>query len=144
MAWDNDGAADDLIRREAALRGISETLLRMLRACPTSLIQDVVADHVGKPSPLTPSSMATSSADRATSNRGNGWYDPKPLTAPPGIEHVDALCEAATERERRKAILDAAMENEFILRQQQRLRDRELDPFNTGIYKTKDQLDRGE
>jgi hypothetical protein len=119
---------------------MSETLYRMTRACPTSLMQDIVNDLRG--GPARPSSIIPDNRS-APVERGSGGGD-RPLTPPPGIEHVDAIADAFAERERRKAILDAAMENEFILRQQQRLRDRELDPFNTGIYKTKDQLDKGE
>jgi hypothetical protein len=143
-AYNNDLEADEIVRREAAKRGISETMYRMLRVADTSVVQDIVWDHVGRPSPLTPASMAASPRDRAAPEHGTGWQKERPLRAPDGIEHVDAIADAFSERERRKAILDAAMENEFILRQEQRLRDRELDPCNTGLYKTKDQLDRGE
>jgi len=40
MAYDNDSAADEVVRREAALRGMTETLYRMLRAANTSVVQD--------------------------------------------------------------------------------------------------------
>jgi hypothetical protein len=40
----SDPADDEIVRREARLRNMSETLYRMTRACPTSLMQDIVND----------------------------------------------------------------------------------------------------
>jgi hypothetical protein len=89
--------------------------------------------------------MAAKPRERAAPiERGTGWAKERPIRAPDGVEHVDALCEAATERERRQAILQAMEEAEVLARAEQRRRDRELDPCNTGIYKTKGELDRGE
>jgi len=136
----SDPADDEIVRREARLRNMSETLYRMNRACPTSLMQDIVNDL--RSGPAQRSSIIPDNRS-APVERGSGGGD-RPLTPPPGIEHVDAIADAFAERERRKAVLDAAMENEFILRQQQRLRDHELDPCNWGHYKSKDELDRGE
>jgi hypothetical protein len=59
--------------------------------------------------------------------------------------NADALERIRTAHERAKVTLDLKA---YQIQQEQereaRRRDRELDPFNTGIYKTKDQLDRGE
>jgi hypothetical protein len=135
---------DELIREEARRRGISETMLRMLKAAPTNLVRDVVFDHVGKRDVLQPSSIIPENNRSTPVERGSGWQSERPIRPPEGIEHVDALCQAQDEREQRRAALDAAYETEMLLRVEQRRRDRELDPCNTGIYKTKDQLDRGE
>jgi hypothetical protein len=145
-AYSNDPEEAEIVRREAARLGISETTYRMWKASfvgGRDVMRDICADHVGKPSPLTPSSMSTTPSDRAP-KRGDGWVDAKPLTPPPGIEHVDAIAEAFAERERRQAILQLAEEAEAASRLEHRRRMRELDPCNTGIYKTEDELDRGE
>jgi hypothetical protein len=135
---------EEMLIAEANRRGISVTMLRMLRVADTSVIQGIVGDHVGKRDVTQPASMAaTPTADHSV-HQGSGWAPERPIRPPEGIDHIDRLCEAEAERERRRAILDAAMENEFILRQQQRLRDHELDPCNWGHYKSKDELDRGE
>jgi hypothetical protein len=134
---------DELIRQEAERRGLTETMFRMLRAAGTDVVQAIVWDHVGRPSPLTPASMNSTPGERSAPERGDGWRDAKPLSAPPGIEHVDALCEAQAERERRQAILQAAEEAEVAWRLEQRRRDRELDPVNSGLYKSKADLDEG-
>jgi hypothetical protein len=124
----------------------------MNRACPTSLIQDVVADHVGKSSPLTPSSMATTPGEHSAPHRGSGWVEARPLGKQPGIDLIDQMVEnqTALERiqtahERAKVTLDL---HAYQVQQEQereaRRHDHELDPCNTGIYKSKDELDRGE
>lgn len=143
MTTDNDAVADEIVRREAQARGLTETQYRMLRAADTSTVQSIVWDHVGKNSPLTPASMVTPSTDRAAPG-GTGFAKERPLRAPEGVDHVDRIAKAFDERERRAAMLQAAEEAEIALRLEQRLRDRELDPCNMGLYKTKAALDRGE
>jgi hypothetical protein len=142
---------DELVRREAARQGLTETTYRMLKAAPTSLIQDIVSDHVGKSSPLTPSSMVTSPSDRSEPKRGTGWVEARPLGKQPGIDLVDQMVEhqTALERiqtahERAKVTLDL---HAYQVQQEQereaRRRLRELDPVNSGLYKSKDELDQG-
>jgi hypothetical protein len=36
--------------------------------------------------------------------RGTGWYEAKPLASPPGINYVDALCDAQDARDRAEKI----------------------------------------
>jgi hypothetical protein len=114
-SWDNDAEANEIVRREAARRGISETMYRMLKVGPTDVVQDIVRDHVGRADVTRPSSMA-STPERSAPKRGTGWYDPKPLTTPPGVEHIDRMVEAATAKERMQSILEAIDADEAIKR----------------------------
>jgi hypothetical protein len=102
MTYSNDLEADEIVRREAAKRGISETMYRMLRVADTSVIQDIVSDHVGKRDVMQPASLATPS-DRAPPERGTGWVEPRPLTKQPGIDVIDQMVEAQTAKERIQA-----------------------------------------
>ena len=144
----SDENESEIVRREAAKRGISETRYRMLRVADTSVIQDIVGDHVGKPSPLTPSSMAATREPE----RGSGWAKERPLRAPEGVDLIDRMVETQTAKERLQAmheqvrVLSDLRAYELSLEQEReaRRRDAELDPCNTGIYKTKRELERGE
>jgi hypothetical protein len=150
-AYNNDAEADEIVRREAARQGLTETTYRMLKAAPTDLVRSIVFDHVGKPDVTQPSSMAAT-PERSAPKRGTGWVEARPLEKQPGIDLIDQMVEnqTALERiqtahERAKVTLDLKA---YQLQQEQereaRRRDRELDPVNLGLYKSKDERDRGE
>jgi hypothetical protein len=109
---------DDLEReateREAALTGRPAYVVRANRAVPDRLIRDLVNDF--RRGPAAPSSMATrpghSKPDEPDRPR-TGWVDPAPLQSPPGIEHVDALCDAQDRRDRAVAV-QQKRENDWI------------------------------
>jgi hypothetical protein len=154
MPYSNDPAPDpeegEIVRREARARGMTETQYRMLRACPTSLIQDIVSDLRGGPAQR--SSIIPENNRSAPGAPGSGWQKERPLRAPEGVDLIDRMCATAdaleriqTAHERAKVTLDLkAYELQQEQERESRRRDRELDPCNTGIYKTKEQLDRGE
>jgi len=153
-AYNNDSpqteAEADEIRREAARHGLTVTKYLMMKAAPTSLVQDIVNDFRG--GVTQSSSIMPPPTDRAAPKKGSGWYDAKPLTAPEGVDLIDRMCRTAdaveriqTAHERAKVTLDLrAYELQQEQEREARRRDHELDPCNTGIYKSKDQLDRGE
>jgi hypothetical protein len=149
-AYSNDAEEAEIVRREAAKRGISETMYRMLRVADTKGVQDLVNDFRGGP---TQSSSIMPQRDRSgPAERGSGWQKERPLRAPEGIDLIDRMCATAdaveriqTAHERAKVTLDLrAYELQQEQEREARRRDHELDPCNTGIYKTKDELDRGE
>jgi hypothetical protein len=119
VAYDNDRPADptldDLIRREALRRGISETTMRMLHVGGTDVVQSFVWDHVGKPDVTQPSSMAVT-PDRAAPAKGTGWAKERPIRPPEGIEHIDRMVEAATAKERLHTVVEAIEANEALKR----------------------------
>jgi hypothetical protein len=114
MAYNNDAEADEIVRREAAKRGISETMYRMLRVADTSLVQDLVNDLRGGPPQR--SSIIPQNNRSGPAEPGSGWRDAKPLTTPPGIEHVDRMVEVQTARERLQAVREAIEADEALKR----------------------------
>jgi hypothetical protein len=115
MSYSNDAEADEIVRREAAKRGISETMYRMLKVAPTDVVQDIVRDHIGRADVTQPSSMAAT-PDRAAPAKGTGWLPERPIRPPEGIEHIDRLVEAATAKERMQNILEAIDADEKLKR----------------------------
>jgi hypothetical protein len=107
---------DELIRREAAKMGISETTYRMLKVAGTDAVQSIVQDHVGKHDVTQPSSIAVRPTDRASPERGTGWVDAKPLGKQPGIDLIDQMVEHQTATERMEAALKALNADEAIKR----------------------------
>jgi hypothetical protein len=95
----SDPADDELVRREAAKAGLTETKYRMMRAANTDVVQSIVWDHVGRADVTRPSSMATTPSGRAP-KRGTGWVEPRPLTKQPGIDIIDEMVERQTAKER--------------------------------------------
>jgi hypothetical protein len=100
MSYDNDAEANELVRREAARRGISETMYRMLKVAPTDVVQSIVWDHVGRADATRPSSIISTPSDRAAPKRGTGWVEARPLGKQPGIDLIDQMVENQTARER--------------------------------------------
>jgi len=77
--------------------------------------------------------------------KGSGWVPQVPLRSPDGVELIDQMVEADTQRQRQEAVaktvklqLETA-ETLRLLDLEQERRNKELDPFDTGIY---DNLDK--
>jgi hypothetical protein len=153
-AYNNDApqseAEVDEIRREAARHGLTVTKYLMMKAAPTSLVQDIVNDFRG--GATQPSSIMPQRDRAGPAVPGSGWQKERPLRAPEGVDLIDRMCATAdaveriqTAHERAKVTLDLrAYELQQEQEREARRRDHELDPCNTGIYKSKDELDRGE
>jgi hypothetical protein len=141
---------EELLIAEANRRGISLTTLKMYKACPDSLMRDIANDLRG--GPARPSSIIPENNRSGAGERGSGWARERPLRAPEGVELIDRMCATAdavariqTAHERVKVTLDLrAYELQQEQEREARRRMHELDPCNTGIYKSKDELDRGE
>jgi hypothetical protein len=80
----------------------------MLDAVPDKLMRDIVNDHRRGVSP--PSSLASTPGAPPPPARLSGWSEPAPLGPPPGINYVDALCDAQAAKERAALIVDAAID----------------------------------
>jgi hypothetical protein len=105
-AYNNDPApdadADEIVRREAARHGLTETKYRMMKAANTDVVQSIVWDHVGKNDVTRPTSMAAPPSTAAP-ERGTGWVEPRPLTKQPGIDLIDQMVENDTMKQRLQA-----------------------------------------
>jgi hypothetical protein len=106
MPYNNDPApdaeADEIVRREAAKRGLTETKYRMMKAANTDVVQSIVWDHVGRNDVTRPTSMAFTPSTAAP-ERGTGWVDARPLGKQPGIDLIDQMVENQTAKERIQA-----------------------------------------
>jgi len=91
-------AEADEVRREAAKHGLTETKYRMMKAAPTSVVQDIVWDNL-RADVTRPSSMASTPSSRAP-ERGSGWLPERPIRPPEGIDLIDGMVENQTARER--------------------------------------------
>jgi hypothetical protein len=135
-------AADELLEQLCKRLGISTTQYKMMQAVPDSLMADIVRDFRGGMPQST--SMLPDQPSRPVV-RGSGWVKERPLRPPDGIEQIDRMVEADTARQRQKAVAKHVKLNlEFaetlrLLDLEQERRDKELDPFDTGIY---DNLDK--
>jgi hypothetical protein len=117
MAWDNDAAADEVIRREAARLGLTETQYRMIKAAGTDVVQSIVWDHIGRHDVNKPASMtAKPNAGSGPVERGTGWAKEIPLRPPEGVALIDQMVEAQTAKERLHAAVEAIEANEAIKR----------------------------
>jgi hypothetical protein len=86
------------VDRQLAVRR-NPTLSAMCEATPDSLMRDIVADS--RRGVAQPSSMAATPGDRASEPRkGTGWRDLDPLKAPPGVDIMDRMMDAADARDR--------------------------------------------
>jgi hypothetical protein len=131
---------NELLERAAKMLGLSVTQYLMMKAVPDSLIADIVADN--RRGISNSASMIPDRDRKPVVEKGTGWVDPRPLGPPPGIATIDAMVEADTARQRHEAQVKINMQIAEELRAlelQQQQRDRELDPFDTGIY---DNLDK--
>jgi hypothetical protein len=84
-----------------------EDLRAMEAACPTSAVKDIVAKGaVPERSGMTPSSQMLTGIRPGggaanVPGGGTGWQAPIPLSPPPGIAMVDALCIADDVKQRK-------------------------------------------
>jgi hypothetical protein len=80
-------------------------MLEMARAVPTEMVRGIVRDNQGPQGPssagIVPSSQQLTSVRPA--GGGTGWQNPAPLSNPPGIRMVDALCIADDVKRRSKS-----------------------------------------
>jgi hypothetical protein len=111
---------DELVRREAARHGLSETQYRMLKVAGTDVVQSIVQDHVGRASVTTPSSMASTPGSASAPERGTGWRDAKPLGPQRDIGLIDQMVENQTQMERLQAALEALDADAAIRRARER------------------------
>ena len=97
--------AEELTLREARKAGVPEWQIDAARAVPTSLMQDIVHDNRA---PTGPSAQGIIPSSQQVSNvrTGGGSGHVVPLGPPPGINHVDAIVEADTARQRADAIIE--------------------------------------
>jgi hypothetical protein len=71
-----------------------ETKRELAKSFPADLVRDLRSDAL-KPNPVTGTSQAQLSQDRGSGRvqiqRGSGWVEPNPLSAPPGVPIMDRL-----------------------------------------------------
>jgi hypothetical protein len=113
--YSTDPEADEIVRREAAKLGMSETQYRMLKVAPTDLVRSIVWDHIGKNDVTRPTSMASTPSSGPVEH-GTGWAKEIPLRPPEGVEHIDRMVEAQTAKERLHAVVEAIEANEVLKR----------------------------
>jgi hypothetical protein len=81
-----------------------EDLKAFEAACPTSAVRDIVSKGL----PPGPVGMAPSSAQVSAvhsspglpGTQGTGWIAPRPLSNPPGIDHIDRLMDEQDRRDK--------------------------------------------
>jgi hypothetical protein len=104
MPYSNDPApdaeADEIVRREAAKHGLTETKYRMMKAAPTDVVQSIVWDHVGRADVNRPSSMIPPPRESSAPEKGSGWAPHRPIRPPEGLDHIDRMVETQTAKER--------------------------------------------
>jgi hypothetical protein len=98
--------SDELQLREARRAGAPEWVIDAARATPTSLLLDIALRD--NRAPTGPSSQGVIPSSQQVSNvrTGGGSGHVVPLGPPPGINHVDAIVEADTARQRADAIIE--------------------------------------
>jgi hypothetical protein len=129
-------AENELLEREAKARGLSVTQYLMLKATPDSLMRDLMAD--ARRGISNSASMIPDRERKQPTARGTGWVEPPKVRPPDNIELIDAMCgdpKALREKAEKLAKINMqAYEDQRRFEQEQRRRDRELDPYDTGIY----------
>jgi hypothetical protein len=91
----DDAFEQEATEREAAMTGLQPYQVRANRAVPNSLIRDIVADS--RRGPTAPSSLASSVQSEKPRPPSGGVT---PISQPPGIAHIDRLCDEADRRAR--------------------------------------------
>jgi hypothetical protein len=132
-----------LIETEAKARGITVEKLRAeiddwlaARMKDRGLFRDLAQDfRSGLP---TSASMLPRPSAAAPVKKGSGWVEPPPLGPQPGIATIDAMCIADDIRQRQVTINTRAYELQRQIERELAQRDKDLDPFNTGIYNDPD------
>ena len=88
----------EMTQREAAMTGLQPYQIRARRAVSDKLLRDIVNDS--RRGPTAPSSLASSV--QSEPRRPSGAT--APIQPPPGIEHIDRLCDEADRRARAVAV----------------------------------------
>jgi hypothetical protein len=100
------GIVMDLIKRERASRcGLPVSVMdELVKAVPTSLVRDLVADARRSNEP----GMLPKEGSRPV-KRGSGWVDAQPLSnSVPGIEHIDRIASYFADIDRAQLIKQSA------------------------------------
>jgi hypothetical protein len=124
-------AADELLEQLCKRLGISVTQYLMQRACPDSLMRQIVSDFRGGMPQST--SMIPDQPTKPV-KRGSGWVPERPLRPPDGVDLIDQMVENDTQRQRQEAVAKTVklqLEMAEDLRrftEQQAKRDAEMDP----------------
>jgi hypothetical protein len=88
----------------ANMRMPISALQEMARAVPTEMVRGIVRDHQAPSGPssagIVPSSQQLTGVRPAGGSNTPGWRNPAPLSNPPGIRMVDALCIADDVKQR--------------------------------------------
>jgi hypothetical protein len=95
-------ARDAELEREARRRGLAPWQLAAERAVPTNVVRGLVEDAY-RSNPVT---GGKSMAEKPKAERGTGYRDASPLGPQPGINYVDALCDAQDARDRAEKIAE--------------------------------------
>jgi hypothetical protein len=94
-----DAANKAQLEAEARRRGLEPWQVAAERAVPTNVVRGLVEDAY-RSNPVT----GGKSMAEKPKPRGSGWQDARPLSAQPGINYVDALCDAQDARDRAERI----------------------------------------
>ena len=97
------------LQRRLAMEAVPDWAQDMAKAVPTDLIRDIALRD--NRAPTGPSSQGIIPSSQQMSNvrlGGGGSGHVVPLGPPPGIQHVDAIVEADTARQRADAIIEEA------------------------------------
>jgi hypothetical protein len=110
-AWRD--AQHKIAEARASVTGFGRAdLAEFERACPTSTMRDIVRDNRAPSGPssqgVIPSSQQMSNVRTGGGPRGTGWAREVPLSSPPGIAWVDALCEVDAAKERGVRMVEEA------------------------------------
>jgi hypothetical protein len=128
----SNATENELLEREARARGLSVTQYLMLKATPDSLMRDLMSDarrgisNSASMLPPQPSKPVT---------KGTGWVNAPPIRSPADKSKYWATSQPQTKIPDGQVKIHqqiAEMQREEEIEQQQR--DRELDPYDTGLY----------
>jgi hypothetical protein len=100
------------VEAEAKRRGLEPYQVRATQAVGDRLVRDIVADArrgLSQSASMIPDRQR--SEPSPTGN--NGWVEPAPLSSPPGISTIDAMCEAQ-DRADRAAVVRVRIETELV------------------------------
>jgi hypothetical protein len=85
-----------------ARRGFAETLKAMTDAVGGNKGMADIVNDAYRSNPVTGGGSQASKPVE----RGTGWQTPRPLASPPGINYVDALCDAQDAKDRAEKIAE--------------------------------------
>jgi hypothetical protein len=91
------------IELEARARGLDAYKVRASNAVGDRLVADLVSDF-RRPVSQSGSMIPDRARAPEPQKKGDGWAEPAPLKPPPGIEIIDAMCDAQDRVDRAAAI----------------------------------------